>query len=113
MAHIHIGQHHTAGGIAVWLCGNPDVATGIPPGTPLCPKAGGVVSGMFTATAVVGPAAQLVAPGELAEVLKAIRSGAAYVNVHTLNVRAGEIRGQLRSGDGHGKEGRGHMHEHH
>jgi hypothetical protein len=44
---------------------------------------------------VIGPAGQGVAAGEFAEVLQAIRAGAAYANVHTTNFPAGEIRGQV------------------
>jgi hypothetical protein len=96
MSHIHLGQKHTNGGIMVWLCGNAPDATP-PVGTPACPVPGGTVTGTLTAANVVGPAGQLVNAGEFAELLKAMKSGAAYVNVHTTKVRAGEIRGQVKS----------------
>lgn len=99
-AHIHIGQRHTNGGISIWLCGNPENAPATPAGTPRCPELGGEVRGIITASAVVGPAAQLIAPGELGEVLRAIREDSAYVNVHTTaasgGVPGGEIRGQIK-----------------
>jgi hypothetical protein len=94
-AHIHFGQKNVAGGIAVFLCSN--LGNG-PAGTPACPPSG-EVTGTVTAADVVGPAGQGISPGEFDEVLDAIRAGVAYVNVHSQNFQAGEIRGQLRSGD--------------
>ena len=38
-AHIHVGDHHTKGGISVWLCGIDDSAG--PAGTPTCVSPGG------------------------------------------------------------------------
>jgi CHRD domain len=55
----------------------------------------------FTAADVVSvgtAGAQGIAPGELAEVLRAIRANAAYVNVHTVGFPSGEIRGQFDRG---------------
>lgn len=91
-AHIHFGQKDVNGGISLWLCGQ---APATPPaGTPACPPSG-MVSGTLAATNVVGPNAQLIAPGEMAEIIAAIRAGVAYVNVHTNLVPSGEIRGQI------------------
>ena len=101
-SHIHVGDHHTTGGISVWFCN----ATATPPATipapQACPPApaGGpaaVLTGTFTTADVAGPNAQLVAPGELAELIKAIRSGLAYANVHSSLVPGGEIRGELKA----------------
>ena len=99
-AHIHIGQQHTTGGISVWLCAN------TPPITPPpqvvvdpCPTTSGRVSGTLTAANVVGPSGQGVSPGELEDLLEAIRRGAAYVNVHSTMVGSGEIRGQIKDDD--------------
>jgi hypothetical protein len=50
---------------------------------------------------VVSRAGEVVAAGEIEEVLAAIRASAAYVNVHTAAVPSGEVRAQLR-GRGHG-----------
>ncbi len=99
MSHIHLGQHHTNGGIVVWLC---DSATNPAP-TSSTPECGGATStsspitGVITAAEVVMPGGannQGIAPGDLDEVLAALRAGAGYVNVHTTNFPGGEIRGQ-------------------
>jgi hypothetical protein len=96
-AHIHLGAPAFNGGIMVFLCTN--LGNG-PPGTPLCPPAGGTVEGTFTAAEVVGGAeAQGVLAGEFAEVIRAMKAGAAYVNVHTEKYPGGEIRGQIRDRD--------------
>lgn len=106
-AHIHFGQRSVNGGISIWLCGNqtpPGVTPAInpPAGTPACPPSPATVTDTVRAGDVVGPAAQGIAPTELAELIRAIRAGVAYANVHTATFPGGEIRGQL--------EGRRHGH---
>ena len=91
-AHIHFGQRATNGGISLFLCTN--LGNG-PAGTPACPPGPATVSGSLQAGDVVGPAGQGIAAGELDEVLDAMRAGAAYVNMHTVAVPAGEARGQI------------------
>jgi hypothetical protein len=91
-AHIHVGQRFAAGGISVFLCSNLDNG---PAGTQACPPAPSQISGTIIAADVVGPPAQGVGPGDLADLLTAIGAGQAYVNVHTDTSPGGEIRGQL------------------
>ena len=99
-AHIHFGQKGVNGGISVWLCGNP-TAPGVTPaitppaGTQLCPPPPATISGTATAANVVGPAGQGIAAGEFAELLKAIRAGKTYANVHSSKFPGGEIRSQI------------------
>lgn len=93
-AHIHFGQRHTAppGNVSAWLCGPPTT----PPTT--CPPTGGTVTGTIEAADVVGPAGQGIAPGQMDELIRAIRAGATYVNVHSTGFPGGEIRGQIKAG---------------
>ena len=70
-----------------------------PAGTPTCGAPGGdgpEAWGTLTAANVVGPAGQLIAPGEFAELVRAIKSGVTYANVHTTLALGGEIRGQIK-----------------
>ncbi|HEX7085277.1 MAG TPA: CHRD domain-containing protein [Vicinamibacterales bacterium] len=97
MSHIHIAQPGVNGGIMVWLCQTP--ARPGPAGTPTCPgPRDGVVTGEFTAADVQAVGPQGIAPGEFAEVIRAIRDGIAYVNVHSETFPGGEIRGQVLPG---------------
>jgi hypothetical protein len=92
-AHIHLGQEGVNGGIMVFLCTN--LGNG-PAGTPACPSPGTEVSGTIVAADVVAAAAaQGIPAGQLGPVLRAMRGGVTYVNVHTNVYPAGEIRGQL------------------
>ena len=97
-AHIHLGQPAVNGGISVFLCSN--LGNG-PAGTPACPPSG-TYTGTIEAADVIGPAGQGIAPGELAELLRAMRAGVTYANVHSTKFPGGEIRGQIRSGGGRG-----------
>lgn len=105
-SHIHFGFPREATGIMVFLCGPAAGAMGGPPaGTPnppACPDTtSGTVSGSVTAANVIGPNSQGIAPGvDFAKVVAALRGGAAYVNVHTMRSPSGEIRGQVRPGEG-------------
>jgi hypothetical protein len=97
-AHIHVGQKGVAGGISIWLCQTPTnpAPAAVAALTPACPGPNtGSVDGTITAGNVIGPAGQLIAAGQLDEVIAAIRAGVAYGNVHTTAVGSGEIRGQL------------------
>jgi hypothetical protein len=92
-AHIHLGQEDVIGAIVLFLCSNlPDP----PPDTPPCPgPREGEVTGTLTAADVQAVPDQLIAAGELREVLDALRRGKTYVNVHSTLAPAGEIRGQI------------------
>ena len=102
MAHIHIGSRHESGGISAWLCGG-TTQPACPPG----PDA--TVTGTIEAADITGPAGQGVEPGNFADLLRAVRRGETYTNVHTgtagppASGRApgGEIRGQNKANKGH------------
>jgi hypothetical protein len=100
-AHIHLGQESVNGGISVWLCGNSNPPAIVPPaGTQLCP-AQGTITGTIRPENVVGPAGQGIAPGEFAELVRAMRAGVTYANVHSITQPGGEIRGQIGDGGDH------------
>lgn len=93
-AHIHLGQEDVNGGISVWLCSNlasPPTPAGVQP----CPASPGTIFGTIVPNDVVGPTAQGIAPGEFAELIKELRKGNTYVNVHTTKFTGGEIRQQI------------------
>jgi hypothetical protein len=89
VAHVHFGQARTSGAPMFFFCGGG--------GQPACPlTTSDTITGTITAANVVGPAAQGIQPGDIASVMRAIRAGASYANMHTANFGSGEIRGQIR-----------------
>ena len=46
---------------------------------------------------MVGPTGQGIDPGQYGELLRAIRAGATYANVHSSKYPGGEIRAQLKT----------------
>jgi len=99
-AHIHFGAKGTTGGISMWLCSNL-ASPPTPPGVQPCPTPSGTITGTLTTADVVGPSGQGIAAGEFAEVIRAMRAGATYVNIHTVNRPGGEIRKQIDGNSGH------------
>lgn len=102
-SHIHFGLPKETGGVMVFLCQTaaaPAPVTDV--GVPTCPDTtSGTVSGTITVANVVGPSSQGITPGaDFDKVVRAIREGLAYVNVHSSRSPVGEIRGVVRSGDG-------------
>jgi hypothetical protein len=101
-SHVHFGKRAINGGISFFLCSNLPAP---PAGTPACPgTTSGTVEGDIEAADVIGPGAtvgppptagQGIEPGNLAEILAAMRAGHAYANVHTTKWPGGEIRAQL------------------
>jgi hypothetical protein len=93
-AHIHFGPPNTAiaNNISVFLCTN--LGNG-PAGTQTCPAAPATISGVITATNVIGPLLQGIEAGALSELLDGLRAGKTYVNVHSTKWPAGEIRSQI------------------
>jgi hypothetical protein len=101
-AHIHFGQHHTTGGISVWLCQGtvrvpPTAPLHVQTETPNCQNGATTspITATITAADVVGPAGQGIALEEFNELLAAMRAGIAYANVHSVAFGPGEIRGQI------------------
>ncbi|VAW75492.1 hypothetical protein MNBD_GAMMA13-1554 [hydrothermal vent metagenome] len=85
-ANIHFSQKFANGGANLFLCGGPK---------PACPEYSGYVEGKLYAEDIIGPAAQGIEPGDIKSVIKAMKKGLTYGNVHTEQYKAGEIRGQI------------------
>ncbi len=99
-AHIHFGRPALAGGVALFLCTNLTPPAGVPTPPP-CPITSGTVTGTLTANDVIAVPGQGIDAGAagFAEVIKALRNGAAYANVHTTQRPGGELRGPLGKAD--------------
>lgn len=95
-AHIHVGSRHENGGVSAFLCGGG--------GQPACPAGPtGSITGAVQPANIVDLSAQGVEAGNFADLIRAIRKGETYVNVHTATrAPGGEVRGQLRKGRGVG-----------
>jgi CHRD domain len=89
-AHIHIGQKDVNGGVTVFLCGG-----GTKPAP--CPQSGTVEDsfGPSDVTSSPGATAQGIAAGEFDELIRAMRAGVTYANVHSQKFPGGEVRGQI------------------
>jgi CHRD domain-containing protein len=88
-AHIHFGNRFDSGGVSTFLCAGDKPAC--PPGT----TTEAVVTGTITPANIIGPTTQGIAPGEFDELVRALRVGVTYANVHSANFPQGEIRGQI------------------
>jgi hypothetical protein len=99
-AHVHFGQRSVNGGVSFFLCGPPTMTT-----KPPCTNVSGTFEGDITPADIVGPAVQGIDPPATAtspqwpEVLRAMRAGHAYANIHTTKWGGGEIRGQINDHD--------------
>ena len=107
-SHIHFAQEGVNGGIVVFLCtnlGNGPVGRTVPP----CPASPATVTGVLTkedvSTAAASQAArdQGIGPEEFDELVRAMRAGVTYANVHSDRWPGGEIRGQFDR-EGHGQD---------
>ena len=104
-AHIHLGQKGVNGGISVFLCTN--LGNG-PTGIQGCPPPPARISGTIFAAdvspnipATAAARTQGINTGEIGELIKAMRAGATYVNVHSTLWPGGEIRSQIDGNDSH------------
>jgi len=94
MAHIHCGPAGTNGPIAVWL-----YPSAPPPSLIPGRFQGTLASGTLTDANVMPLLDSAACPGgvsTLEDVLEKMRTGGAYVNVHTTQYPGGEVRGQVR-----------------
>lgn len=103
-SHLHFGQRSVNGGITVFLCSN--LGNG-PAGTQPCPAAPATISGTIepddvspNIPATAAARTQGINTGEFDELVRAIRAGKVYANVHSTTWPGGEIRGQLADPNG-------------
>jgi hypothetical protein len=87
MAHIHVAPAGANGPVVVWLYPSSPPAQLIPGRS-----SGVLASGTITADDLVGQ----LAGGSMEDLVALMRAGETYVNVHTEEYPAGEIRGQIR-----------------
>jgi hypothetical protein len=114
-SHIHFGRPAITGGIVLFLCTNLGNAPTTVPVPQACPTTNpATITGTLTAANVVAVPGQGIDAGAagFAEMLQAIRHGAAYVNIHTTNHPSGEIRARL-GGPDHGHNHDREHHDHH
>jgi len=98
VSHLHFAPSKVAGGVMIFLCGGGN--------QPACPAAtSGSITGTITAANVTGPSTQGITAGDLTSALEAVRDGLSYANMHTMNFPGGEIRGNVKRGEGHGNDG--------
>jgi hypothetical protein len=115
-SHIHFGRPAITGGIVLFLCTNLGNAPGTVPVPQACPTTNpATITGTLTAADVIAVSGQGIDSGAagFAEILKALRAGAAYVNVHTTGHPSGEIRGHRRHHHDRDRDrDRDHHHDH-
>lgn len=87
-AHIHIGKPGENGPVVLWLYPN-----AAPPVLKPGRTDGVLAAGTYNSSMLVGP----MAGGNINDLSRALATGGAYVNVHTMANPGGEIRGQAFS----------------
>jgi CHRD domain-containing protein len=91
-SHLHFGQRGVNGGIQIFLCSN--LGNG-PAGTQACPTHSGTITGTITADNVLAVSGQSANANDLVSVIKQIKAGVMYANIHTDQLPGGSIRAQV------------------
>jgi len=117
-SHIHFGLPGLSGGVVLFLCYNPAAPITPPitapagvPTPPLCPTTSpATVTGTLTEADVIAVPGQGIDAGAdgFSEMIKAIKNGVAYANVHSVLHPGGEIRGRLGGSNSKGDEEHNH-----
>lgn len=82
-AHLHLAPRGENGPVVVWLYDNPD------------PQPSGIHNGVLASGVIMEDDIVGLLDKDMDGLIQAIRDGDIYVNVHTMQNPAGEIRGQL------------------
>jgi hypothetical protein len=92
-AHIHFGNRFTSGDVVAFLCGGG--------GKPACLAGNTATEATVTGTIVSGDVlpSRGIPAGGFDQLVKAIRAGVTYANVHTGTFPSGEIRAQINDRD--------------
>jgi hypothetical protein len=98
-SHVHFGKRAVNGGISVFLCSNLTGDSAPPPGTAACPQSG-TVSGVLEPADIIGPVPQGIEAMAFEELVKALKGGHTYANVHSSKWPGGEIRAQIKKDNG-------------
>lgn len=95
LAHLHVANPGTNGGIVVFLCANAPAVT--PPGATArpCPPSPGLVAGEIVAADVQADPDGVLTAGSLDGLTRLMKQGAVYANVHSVDHPTGEVRGQV------------------
>jgi hypothetical protein len=93
-SHVHLGAMSTNGGISFFLCTN---LANAPAGVVVqaCPAEPATISGTIKPGDVIGPGTQGISAGEFDKIVRAIRAGVTYANIHTVQFAPGEARAEL------------------
>jgi hypothetical protein len=98
--HLHVGQRGVNGAIPLFLCAN---APALPPAgsaaAQACPPAPATITGVLSPANIIPRPAQgidAVSPEDFLELMRLMRLGEVYANVHTTKYIGGEIRGQVQ-----------------
>jgi hypothetical protein len=98
--HVHVGQVGVNGNIPLFLCANaPALPPATTPAVQACPPAPATITGVLTPENIIPRPTQgidAVSPEDFIELIRLMRSGAMYANVHSTKYLGGEIRGQIR-----------------
>ena len=98
--HVHVGQVGVNGAIPLFLCANaPALPPATTPAVQACPPAPATITGVLTPANIIPRPAQgidAVSNEDFVELIRLMKGGQMYANVHTTKYIGGEIRGQVR-----------------
>jgi hypothetical protein len=98
--HVHVGQVGVNGAIPLFLCANgPAIPPAGSPAVQACPPPPATITGVLTPADIIPRIAQGIdaaSAQDFVELIRLMRDGHMYANVHSTKYIGGEIRGQVR-----------------